>query len=268
MLLQHISICQVVPIARAPTARVSLSARRDVLVRRVRGLIFATAMAACSSTAHSEVIHFQMTGYVTVDFSLGTLPDGIYEGAPFQVDLSYDIATPDAEPNDPQRGLYPTVVDTSNFLHFRAGPAEVQAHDLWLWVGNDLDEGATLENGRPLWELPDDAFLMLNSQVISNFPIATFNSIVFAWRDPSRAALSSDNLPNHLNLGAFQNTWFTISTGSLNPHQDQFTVRAIVTSVSAVPEPVTFCTSITGSLIVWWYMASQRRSLYWQESVR
>lgn len=134
----------------------------------------------------AEIVHFRMTGNITVDYQVGDLPPGIYEGAPFRVDLSYDTATPDSKypeeahyADDPQRGLYTTDDVRSNFLRFRAGPSELSANDLWLWVGNDIDEGPTIENGRPSWELPDDTFRMLTTPFTSNFEFSVANRIVF-----------------------------------------------------------------------------------------
>ena len=141
----------------------------------------------------AETIHFRMTGHITVDYQVGDLPAGIYEGAPFQVDLSYDTATPESNypedahyPNDPQRGLYTTDDMRSNFLRFRAGPSELSANELWLWVGDNIDEWPTPENGRPSWEVPDDAFLMCTTPFTANFYTPSANHIVFQWRDETR----------------------------------------------------------------------------------
>ncbi len=206
-------------------------------------LVAARAAAIClclvlSRSARAEIVHFKMTGHITVDFQVGALPDGIYEGAPFEANLSYDRATPDSSPDDPQRGLYQTVVGPNNFLRFQAGPAEINAHDLWLWMGNNVDGGPTIENGRPLWEHEDDTFRMFDSQLITNFPVAPFHQMVFDWRDSTRKALTSDALPTNLDLSAFSDTWIRISTGSLNDRDNQFTARGIVESVAAVPEPI------------------------------
>ena len=114
--------------------------------------VFAVAtLIACVHPATAELVRFRMTGQITVDFSLGSFPDGIYDGAPIEVELSYDTSTPDSYPADPQRGLYETVVGPSNFLQFHAGPSVVTANDLRLWVGNDIYGYPQVGDGRPIW---------------------------------------------------------------------------------------------------------------------
>jgi hypothetical protein len=203
----------------------------------VSGAAALLALVGAAAESHAEVIHFRMTGLVTVDYQRGALPYGIYEGAPFVADLSYDSATPDPYyPEDPQRGYYLAEVGPNNFLRFRAGPAEVSARDVWLLVGNDIEGYAQPGDGRPISDLPGDSF-QLQSEIIANFPIPTFHKIEFSWRDPDGLAFNSDRLPVRLSLNDFDDTWIRISTGSLSPRVDQFTIRGIVSEITRVPEP-------------------------------
>jgi hypothetical protein len=202
-------------------------------------IIIGALVYSSSANALGEVVHFKMIGEIAIDFAIGTLPDGIYEGAPFEAHLSYDTNTPEHPlfADDPQRGLYPIEQGPNSFLDFCAGPAEISANGMSLWVANDIDGSPQIGDGRPIWDLPDDSFQMRDSTLTANFPIAPFHSINFRWRDPTRKALSSDHLPTELVLGDFKDPWFEIETGSLNRRESQFTVRGVVHEISRVPEP-------------------------------
>jgi hypothetical protein len=252
-LLPSLLVCCAAKASRAETIMSALLFRISLTL---------VVLLLCSHVpADAEVIHFRMTGQITVDFVQGNLPAGISEGAPFQADLSYDTATPDSQPSDPQRGLYQATVSSNHFLHFQAGQSEISANDLWLWVGNNVDQV------QELWEFKDDAFRMFNSQLTANFPLPTFHSVVFQWLDPSRNALQSDSLPLGLRLEDFQDTWIQISTGSLNIREDQFTIRGIVTEITIVPEPTALQLSLAcaiGALVHW--QVNLRRSPSFRKS--
>jgi hypothetical protein len=228
-----------------------------MLVRNILQAILVSVFALSCAAVSGEVIHFRMTGHITVDFLVGNLSEGIYEGAPFEVQLSYDSSTPDIFADDPQRGAYLTDAGPDNFLMFRAGAAEVLANGLRLLTGNDIDGWPQLGDGRPPWDLPDDYF-QSQSQIIANFPHPPHSYILFRWRDGTRTALHSDALPLEITPGTFQDMWFELTTRSLNP-VDQFTIRGIVTSVSTIPEPTSGVLALTAGVTLVVTMLRNRR---------
>ena len=228
------------------------------------------AMHFAFAPAHGEVIHFRMTGAITIDSHFGPLPDGIYEGAPFVVDLVYDTALQDGRPDDPRRGIYggkariPGArprIGPNHSISFRAGPSEIHASDdLSLWVGNDIDREPPASLGLNLWEHKGDNFQMFDSYIEGNFPLATFRQITFDWRDPSGTAFEGDSLPTTLDLSAFSDTWFRVFTGSLG-WEPVFDLRGIVTEIVIVPEPSSLAlASIAGLAIIGRWRLTRRLS--------
>ena len=185
-------------------------------------------------------IQFKITGTIDVQFQVGPLPQGIFQGAPFQAILSYELATPDSRPDDPKRGFYSTTSSENNYLLIRAGESEIRSiGPLSLFVGNDLD--STLE----IFELPDDTFGLRDVEFSGNFEHSSFALMAFRWNDPTRSAFSSDALPVALDSAAFEGPFIDVRTIQFDPRVNQFSFRANVDSISLVPEP----TSLFGSLM-------------------
>jgi len=199
----------------------------------------------CASIAEAAPIQFRMIGTIEVEFQVGPLPPGIFEGAPFEAILSYDSTIADGQPDDPQRGLYVPIPPNTdeNFLFIRAGTSEIRSKGLSLWVGNDVDDV------QELFEVPDDTFRSLGSEFTANFDFV-FTKLVFIWNDPTRQVFSSDELPTILDAQSFSNPFIEITTIALDPRIHQFTVHALVNSIEIIPEPATFVHSISAISII------------------
>lgn len=216
--------------------------------------------------AEAAPIQFRMTGKIDVVYQVGALPSGIYQDAPFEAILSYDLATPDSRADDPTRGYYYSTdgVD-DNYLLIRAGASEIRSkHSLGLWIGNDVDEM------QELFEARDDTFSIFDTEITTNFEVSQIAKMGFHWNDPTRSALSSDALPTSLDPTRFSRavdpTLFTppyieVSTFQIDPRVHQFTVYAFVESIEVVPEPGT----ITSSLIAVALIATSR-GMKWYSS--
>jgi hypothetical protein len=203
--------------------------------------------------ADAEPIQFRITGTIDVQFQVGPLPPGVSEGAPFEAILSYDLATPDFSPDDPNRGYYSTSGVENNYLLIRAGMSEMRSVDpLTFWIGNDVDEP------QEIFEFRNDTFSMFDVPFVGNFEHSSVTKLVFRWNDPTRLALMSDALPTNLDPTLFFDAFplnFTppqfvqpfieVSTFQFDPRVFQFTFHAVVDSMSVIPEPTTlFCSLI------------------------
>lgn len=203
------------------------------------------AVGVHSSLCEAAPIQFRMTGTIEVQFQVGPLPPGIFQGAPFDAILSYDLATPDSRPDDPNRGFYSTSNVEDNFLVVRAGSSEIVSDDpLTFWIGDDVDQP------QELFEFPNDTFSILNVPFMGNFEHSGISSMVFRWNDPTRSVLTSDALPTTLDPTQFFDpfalnfdppqfvqSFIEISTFELDPRVHQFTLRAFVDSITVIPEP-------------------------------
>ena len=153
---------------------------------------------SAASVAAAAPIQFRMTGKFDVVAQVGPLPDGIFQNAPFEAILSYDLTTPDSQPEDPSRGYYRAIGDEVNYLLIRAGESEIRSIEgLALWVGNDVDEP------QQLFESRDDTFAIRDAAVTANFEISRYSLMVFHWNDPSRSVFSADSLPTSLDPTRF-----------------------------------------------------------------
>ena len=74
-----------------------------MLFHRICIAIGALTALSLSGIAMAAPIQFRMTGTIDVQFQVGPLPPGVSQGAPFEAILSYDPATPDSRPDDPNR---------------------------------------------------------------------------------------------------------------------------------------------------------------------
>ncbi len=120
-------------------------------------------------------IQFQIAGTIDMQFQVGPLPPGIFQGAPFRAFLSYELATRDSRPDDPNRGYYSTGNNEDNYLLIRAGASEIRSNGpLSLFVGNDLD------NAQEIFELPDDTFGLRN--YLEMFSAFSAEKLVFTLR--------------------------------------------------------------------------------------
>jgi hypothetical protein len=203
--------------------------------------------------ASATPIQFRMTGKIDVTYQVGPLPAGIYQDAPFEAILSYDLATPDSQPDDPSRGYYRAIGDDVNYLLIRAGTSQIRSKDgLTLWVGNDVDEM------HELFESQDDTFAIRDAAITANIDISRFSLMVFHWNDPTRTVFSSDSLPTFLDpmrfTKAFDSTVFTppyieVRTFQIDPRVYQFTIHAFVESIEVVPEPASRVIAFVGALL-------------------
>jgi len=203
---------------------------------------------SAASVAVAAPIQFRMTGKIDVVYQVGALPSGIYQDAPFEAILSYDLATPDSRADDPTRGYYRAIGDDANYLLIRAGAAEIRSIEgLALWVGDDVDVM------QELFESRDDTFAILDTPVTANFEISQIALMVFHWNDPTRSVLSSDALPTSLDPTRFTRavdpTYFTppyieLRTFQFDSRAPQFTIHAFVESIEVVPEPGAFTSSL------------------------
>jgi hypothetical protein len=195
----------------------------------------AAAVFTGSSEAQAAPIQFRITGTIDVLRQVGPLPEGIAQDAPFEAILSYEPTTPDSQPNDEHRGYYSAVDEQNNFLLIQAGPSQIRSiHDLVLWVGNDVDQP------QELWELPDDTFRMLDSELTANFEVSRIAFMVFAWNDPTRSVFNSDSLPSSLDASQFNQPFIEVRTFQIDPRVYQFTIHAVVESIEPIPEPTSF----------------------------
>jgi hypothetical protein len=199
----------------------------------MRVLLFAIAFIVSGRVVGAAPIQFRMTGTIDVQFQVGPLPPGIFQDAPFEAILSYDLSTPDSQAGDPNRGYYSTGGGPDNFVFLRAGVSEIRSiHDLVLWVGNDVD------NVQEIFEVPDDTFRMLDSEFTANFEVSRTALMVFQWNDPTRSALSADGLPTSLNPADFVQPFIEVRTFQIDPRVHQFTIHANVDSIEVIPEPI------------------------------
>ena len=211
------------------------------LVARPRGFLvnFATfiCLALLAVEGEAGLVTVQMHGHIAIDFVTGTLPEGIYEGAPFDAQLSYDPFTVDSFADDSHRGLYSLAMAAGGSFELCAGATRVTAEDVRLWVGNDIVGNPVPGDGRVIWEVAGDNFQMLTSPVDANIAIAPFTSIGLSLRDPSQLAFASDQLPPRLSLDEFADATIRFSALSTIANTNQFALRGLVTSLTLVPEP-------------------------------
>jgi hypothetical protein len=201
-------------------------------------MFFGVALLAGESQA--EVVRFQLSGHIAIDSAAGTLPDGIYEGAPFDAWLSYDPSTVDSFADDAHRGLYSVARSAGGSFELSAGSTRIVAQDVRLWVGNDILGNPAPGDGRVIWEIAGDNFQMLTSPVDANVAIAPFTSLGFSFRDPSQLAFASDQLPTQLSLEELADATIRFSALSTMANTNQFALRGVVTSLTLVPEPGSF----------------------------
>lgn len=205
-----------------------------MMIRFLMTLIAATLPAG---SAAGEVIRFRLNGTIEgIEFPVGELPPGIFEGAPFEAELSYDLATPDGLTDDPLRGHYDmTNMDrANNYLRMQFGESVILSRGLSLWVGNDIVDL------QQIWELPGDMFAMRGSQFDANFDVNLFTSMQFFWNDPTGAVFDTDVLPTSLDISAFEGATIWIQNIALDPRVPQFRFNARVESIEPVPEPNAF----------------------------
>jgi hypothetical protein len=207
-----------------------------------------------------------MTGTIDVQFQVGPLPPGFFQGGPFEAILSYDLAEPDEFPDDPQRGYYFSPNDGKNgsYLIVRAGPSEIRSVDeLAFFVGNDVDQP------QHLFEFRDDTFGISDVDFQGNFEHSHIARMKFLWSDPTRSVFDSDALPTQLdpnrffdalslNVSQFIQPYIEVGTFQFDPRIHQFTFRAFVDSIEVIPEPTTFSTSIF-AIVTIVFLANVRR---------
>ncbi len=220
--------------------------------RMVAALCLGLVVLGTSSGAAAAPIQFRISGTIEVEFQVGPLPPGIFEGAPFEAILSYDLATPDSQPDDPNRGFYSTTGTENNFLVIRAGTSEMRSVDpLTFWIGNDVDEP------QEIFEFRNDTFSILDVPFQGNFEHSSISEFAFRWNDPTRSALTSDALPLELDPTRFFDAlslnltppqfvqpFIEVSTFQFDPRVFQFRFRAFVDSISVIPEPATSASSM------------------------
>jgi len=212
-----------------------------------------------SNIAEAAPIQFRMTGTIDVQFQVGPLPSGFFQGGPFEAILSYDLAAPDSRPDDPQRGYYfSPPVGKDDFLIIRAGISEIRSvHDLALFVGNDL------EVEQEIFEFPDDSFALLDAEFLGNFEHSSIAFMAFRWNDPTRSALMSDDLPTSLDPTRFFDAlslnftppqfirpFIEVRTFQFDSRAHQFRFRAFVDSIEVIPEPATISASAIAVAII------------------
>jgi len=205
--------------------------------------IFSIPILLCGA-ASAAPIQFRITGTIDVQFQVGPLPPGIFQDAPFEAILSYDLTTPDSRPEDPARGFYSTTGTEDNFLVIRAGESVIRSRDpLSFEVGNDRD----IDDPMAIDGFPDDSFSLSSALFEGNFEHPGIAILRFRFYDPTRAAFASDALPTNLNLEDFvdpfslDDSFIEVSTFEIDSRIHQFTLHAIIDSITVIPEPTTFC---------------------------
>jgi len=212
----------------------------SVRLRLIVAMCLGPLVLGASSIAKAAPIQYRMTGTIDVQFQVGPLPPGIFQGAPFEAILAYDLATPDNRPNDPQRGLYSTTNVEDNFLLIRAGASEMRSvGNLSFEVGNDRD----IDDPMAIDGFPDDSFILGGVPFEGNFEHSSIAILRFRLYDPTRSAFASDELPMYLNPDNFvdpfslADPFIEVSTFQFDPRVYQFTFHAVVDSITVVPEP-------------------------------
>jgi hypothetical protein len=224
-----------------------------ILQRRLQIIVICLGALAIPCAATGAPIHFRMTGTIDVQFQVGPLPPGFFQGGPFEAILSYELAAPDNRPDDSQRGYYFSPPERQDdFLLIRAGTSEIRSvDDLSFFVGNDIDQP------QELFEFRDDTFAMRDVQFVGNFQHSAISKLVFRWNDPTRSVFNSDALPNSLDPTRFVEAFsaspgppdaippfIEISTFEIDSRVHQFTLRAFVDSIDVVPEPATVFSTV------------------------
>lgn len=202
-------------------------------------LLIGTALATIP-IASAAPIQYSITGTIDVQFQVGPLPPGVFQGAPFEAILSYDLATPDSQPDEPNRGIYSTNGVVNNFLLVRAGETFFRSvAPLTLDVGNDRD----IDDPISIDGFPDDSFSLAAVPFEGNFEQPSISIMRLRLYDPTRLAFDSDALPTNLNQGEFvdpfslDDPFIEISTFELDSRVHQFTVHGVIGSITVIPEP-------------------------------
>lgn len=215
-----------------------------------RQVLLVTSIAACfvaasANFARGELIVFRMTGTFEVERQVGPLPAGIWEGAPFEAFLSYDLATPDSQADDVRRGFYLAPDEQENYLLIKAGPTEIRSTSgLTFWIGDGVEEA------RELWELPDDTFQMFDNPFTGNFVHPRSAGLAIRWNDPTGTVFSSDAFPTSLQPSNFTAPFIQVQAIEGDPRLYQFSLRANVESITVVPEPSALMLALTGIVMI------------------
>ena len=195
-------------------------------------ILFAVIAIGCCESARAELMQFRMTGTIDIRKQVGELPAGIFQGAPFEAILSYDLTTADSQAADLQRGFYSAIGEINNFLVIRAGPSEIRStNGLALWIGNDISEL------KDIWELRGDTLRMMDSNLSANFEMPSIARISLLCNDPTQSAFSSDALPIGLDALSFTDAIIDVKTFEIDNRVRQFAFHAQVHSIEVVPEP-------------------------------
>ena len=209
------------------------------------------ALLVATSQSYGAPIRFEMTGTIDVQFLIGELPEGVYQGAPFTAYLSYDTDTPDLLPDDPLRARYSTGSNSESELLLIAGATHFQSRSfLSFYLGNDVEDDIPFDQKVDLRDRPGDVFSASGGGFDANFDHLNLNAFRFNWHDPFGLALSSEALPTRIDVQGFEDPFIEISTFEFDSRIWQFTVHANVESIRVVPEPGAFSLLFLGSLLI------------------
>jgi hypothetical protein len=195
--------------------------------------------------AAAELISFRIQGTVMV-LDEGLLPPGIVTGMPFTATLTYDLATPDRFPDDPQRGQYahsPGRTDVG--LDVVVGPLEFRSDrngEFDLRISNDLPRQVS-----PPFD-PGDALRMSPIDVVGTLPFEHMR-LSLVLRDLNSQAFSSDSLPTTLNPSAFAEAAVSVFGLSVDT---AFSIEGRPRIIQQVPEPATGAMlGVAVAILIW-----------------
>jgi len=213
-------------------------------MNKLRNLVLTAAtVGMIALTAQADSITFIFTGHVvTVEDMSGVLGGSITTGTPLSGTYTFDSLTPDSN-------AFP---DVGDYLHTSAGNGIIANMGPFTFQTDPNAVDFLLEVvNRPL----RDNYLLRSFNNIASGPLPPVSEeLHIAWQldDPTATALTSDALPlTPPDLSQWEQVFaFTVDNPGSEfplfssesppfPDQGRFFIRAIIDSVSPIPEPTT-----------------------------
>jgi hypothetical protein len=200
-------------------------------------LLISLPLVVLLQPANAAPVQFALSGTVHVNFHQGPLPDGIFEGAPWNGILTYDTDIPDSWPEltDEQRGMY---VSDRISLRLDFGPTYFipESDTTFLLVGNNLDwpQGELPPTPKFVWR--GDSLVFQSNEFQTNSPYE-LGGIDLTWVDPSGTSFDSDSLPTLLQPGMFPMPDIDVIRGLLSLGAEGYSISASVNRIDLIPEP-------------------------------